>query len=126
MCRNNEIAPPFNWGIRIVPESIAFVIERFGKYHATLHSGIHFLIPFIDKIAFAHSLKEEVFNVPNQSAVTQDNVTIQIDGVIYLKVYHILELGLVGLVCFFTSRYITFCSFSLVSFADYGPLPGLL
>ncbi|KAK9914617.1 hypothetical protein M0R45_038386 [Rubus argutus] len=69
--RNNEITPPFNWGIQIVPESIAFVIERFGKYHAILHSGIHFLVPFIDEIAFAHSLKEEVFNVPNQSAVTQ-------------------------------------------------------
>ena len=76
-----------------MPERMAFVIERLGKYHTTLRSGIHFLIPFVDRIAFVHSLREEVFNVPDQIAVTLDNVEIQIDGVIYLKVYHILNLG---------------------------------
>ncbi|XP_050385757.1 uncharacterized protein LOC126802211 [Argentina anserina] len=84
--RNHEIAPPINWGIRIVPERMAFVIERLGKYHTTLRSGIHFLIPFVDRIAFVHSLREEVFNVPDQTAVTLDNVRIQVDGVIYLKI----------------------------------------
>ncbi|KAL6132283.1 hypothetical protein ACLB2K_070654 [Fragaria x ananassa] len=84
--RSHEIAPPINWGIRIVPERMAFVIERLGKYHATLNSGMHFLIPLVDRIAFVHSLKEEVFNVPDQTAVTQDNVRVQVDGVIYLKI----------------------------------------
>ncbi|KAL6127320.1 hypothetical protein ACLB2K_075361 [Fragaria x ananassa] len=84
--RSHEIAPPINWGIRIVPERMAFVIERLGKYHTTLNSGMHFLIPLVDRIAFVHSLKEEVFNVPDQTAVTQDNVRVQVDGVIYLKI----------------------------------------
>ncbi len=71
---------------RIVPQREAFVIERLGKYSKTLGAGFHILIPFIDKIAYKHSLKEIAMDVPPQNCITRDNITIEVDGVLYMQV----------------------------------------
>ena len=72
--------------IRIVPQNSAYVIERLGKYARTLEAGFHLLIPFIDRVAYKHSLKEFAIDVPAQQAITKDNVPLGVDGVLYLRV----------------------------------------
>ncbi|MDB9741930.1 paraslipin, partial [Akkermansiaceae bacterium] len=71
---------------KIVPQRQAFVVERLGKYQKTLHAGFHILIPLIDKVAYKHSLKEIAMDVPPQSCITRDNITIDVDGVLYMQV----------------------------------------
>jgi len=73
-------------GVVVVPQQIALVVERLGKFHRILDPGMHFLIPVIDRVAYTHSLKEESIKIPNQQAITQDNVTVSIDGVLFLRV----------------------------------------
>ncbi len=72
--------------IRIVPQKSAFVVERLGKYTKTMVAGLHVLIPFIDKVAYKHSLKEQALDVQPQICITKDNISVEVDGVIYLHV----------------------------------------
>ncbi|HEX2787066.1 MAG TPA: stomatin-like protein [Ignavibacteria bacterium] len=71
---------------RVVPQKTVFIVERLGKYHATLDAGFHILIPFIDRVAYKHSLKEMVMDVPPQTCITKDNIQVEVDGVLYLQV----------------------------------------
>ncbi len=73
-------------GIRIVPQSSVFVIERLGKYHAIWDAGLHVMIPVVDRVAKKISMKEQVADFPPQGVITSDNVIMQIDTVVYFKV----------------------------------------
>jgi len=72
--------------VRIVPQKTAFVIQRLGKYSRTLDAGFHILIPFMDVVAYKRSLKEEAVDVPKQSCITKDNVSVGVDGILYMQV----------------------------------------
>ena len=72
--------------IKIVPQAHAYVVERLGAYHTTWGTGMHFKLPFIDRIAKKVSLKEQVIDFPPQPVITKDNVTMQIDTVIYFQI----------------------------------------
>ena len=71
---------------RVVPQREQFVVERLGKYSKTLDAGFHILVPFVDSVAYKHTLKEQTFDVASQSCITQDNISVEIDGVIYMQV----------------------------------------
>jgi regulator of protease activity HflC (stomatin/prohibitin superfamily) len=70
----------------VVPQRNEFVVERLGKYRTTLDAGFHILIPFFDRIAYKRNLKEEPIDIPAQTCITADNVTMEVDGVLYLQV----------------------------------------
>jgi len=70
----------------VVPQQSAYVVERLGRYAATLDAGFHILTPFVDVIRYKHSLKETAIDIPAQVCITRDNVQVQVDGVLYLKV----------------------------------------
>ncbi len=71
---------------QIVPQRSAYVVERLGRFQSVLDAGFHLLIPFIDKVAYKHTLKEQAIDVPQQACVTKDNIQIHVDGVIYMQV----------------------------------------
>jgi regulator of protease activity HflC (stomatin/prohibitin superfamily) len=70
----------------VVPQQSAFVIERLGRYSGTLNAGFHILVPFVDRVAYKHTLKELAIDVPEQICITRDNVQVGVDGILYLKV----------------------------------------
>lgn len=72
--------------IKVVPQQNAWVVERLGKYHASLSPGLNFLVPFIDRVAYKHSLKEIPLDVPSQVCITRDNTQLQVDGILYFQV----------------------------------------
>lgn len=71
---------------RVVPNQWVYVVERLGKYRASLEAGFHVLFPFLDRVAYKHSLKEMAIDVPPQMCITKDNITVEIDGVLYMRV----------------------------------------
>ena len=73
-------------GIITVPQNEVYVVERFGKYSKTMSAGINFLMPYVDKISHKQSLKEQAVDVPSQSAITKDNISISVDGVLYFRI----------------------------------------
>jgi len=72
--------------IKVVPQQSAWILERLGKYHATLTPGLNFLVPFVDRLAYRHSLKEIPLDVPSQVCITKDNTQLTVDGILYFQV----------------------------------------
>ena len=70
----------------VVPQKTAFIVERLGKYRTTLEAGFHVLMPFFDRIAYRHSLKEQAIDVPPQECITKDNIAVSVDGILYMQV----------------------------------------
>lgn len=72
--------------LKVVPQQEVYIVERFGKYHATLTAGLNFIIPVFDKVAYKHTLKEIPLDVPSQVCITRDNTQLTVDGIIYFQV----------------------------------------
>ena len=70
----------------VVPQQSAYVVENLGKYSRTIQAGFHILIPFVEKVAYRHTLKEQATDIPEQTCITKDNVQVGVDGVLYLQV----------------------------------------
>ena len=73
-------------GVRIVPQQSAWVVERLGRFHGTLEPGLNLIIPFLDRVAYIHSLKEVPLDVPEQICITKDNTQLTVDGILYYQV----------------------------------------
>lgn len=76
----------FILSITVVPQQSAYIVERLGKYNRTLEAGLHILVPLIDRVGYKYSFKEEVIDTPAQPCITRDNVTVHVDGLVYIKV----------------------------------------
>lgn len=72
--------------VRVVPQKSASIVERLGKYNKTLNAGFHVLIPFLDRVAYKHTLKEQAVDVPPQACITRDNIAVEVDGILYMQV----------------------------------------
>jgi regulator of protease activity HflC (stomatin/prohibitin superfamily) len=72
--------------VKVVPQQHAWVVERLGKYNGTLLPGLNFLVPFVDKVAYKHLLKEVPLDIPSQVCITRDNTQLQVDGILYFQV----------------------------------------
>jgi len=72
--------------IKVIPQRSAYIVERLGKYNSTLDAGFQILIPFIDKVAYKHTLKEQAIDVASQICITRDNISVEVDGILYLQV----------------------------------------
>lgn len=83
---SNRPSLPMNTVIKFVPQQEAWIVERMGKFHRVLEPGLAILIPLLDQIKYVKTLKEQAIEIPSQSAITQDNVTLMLDGVLYIKV----------------------------------------
>lgn len=77
---------PWNTIINVVPQGYEYVVERLGKYHKTLTAGVNYLHPFVDRIQYAYCMKEQGFEIPSQYAATSDNVMVDIDGILFLRI----------------------------------------
>lgn len=71
---------------RVVPQKTVFIVERLGKYNGTLEAGFHILVPFLDRVAYRHSLKERAIDVPPQTCITKDNIQVEVDGILYFQI----------------------------------------
>ncbi|MBI3605270.1 MAG: paraslipin [Nitrospirae bacterium] len=76
----------YAFGVRIVPQQKAYIVERLGRYHATLTAGLNIIIPFMDTVRYQHSLKEQALDIPEQICITKDNVQVGVDAVLFLRV----------------------------------------
>ena len=72
--------------ILIVPMREVCVVERLGKFRAVMQPGLHFMIPFFDKVAYRHEIREQVLDIPSQSCISRDNIQIDVDGLVYIQV----------------------------------------
>ena len=73
-------------GAKVVPQQIAYIVERLGKYHSTMSPGLNIIIPFVDRIAYKHTVKEVAADLPEQVRITKDNVQVAVDGVVFYQV----------------------------------------